>query len=137
LKILLKHHDQYKTLVDRNASSKYVPPNFIHVIQYGILEMILKIILPENHLLQIQKPRRLLLAIVSNCNTDGKDAAKERTSFTTQGLSAAVDLAAICAVVGYFKYGSVEEKWAIVDQSTDYAQTDFKEDDVELSDSED
>src|SRR5260370_14426426 len=120
LKILLKHHDQYETLVDRNASSKYAPPNFICVIHYGILEMILEIILPENHLLQIQKPHHLLLTIVSNCNTNGKDAAKERTSFTTQGLSAAVDLAAICAVVGYFKYSSVEEKWAIVDQSTDY-----------------
>ena len=115
LKILLKHHDQYKTLVDRNASSKYAPPDFIHVIHYGILEMILKIILPENHLLQIQEPCHLLLAIIGNCNMDRKDAAKERGSFTTQGLSAAVDLAAICAIVGYFKYGSVAEKWAIVD----------------------
>ena len=119
LKILLKHHDQYETLVDRNASSKYAPPDFIRVIHYGILEMILEIILPENHLLQIQEPHHLLLTIVGNCNTDRKDAAKERASFTTQGLSATVDLAAICAI-GYFKYGSVAEKWAIVDQSTDY-----------------
>jgi hypothetical protein len=99
--------------------------------------MILEIIIPPNPSLRTMEPRRFILALVSDCKTDGKDAAKDTVTFTKIGPCAVVDLAAICAVVGCFKYGSVEEKWAIVDRSTDYARTDFKEDDVELSDDED
>ena len=77
--------------------------------------MILKLIMPENHWLQDQESCRFLLAIVSDCDTNGKDATKESVTFTTHSLSAIVNLNAICATVGYFKYGSVDEKWVVVD----------------------
>ena len=83
--------------------------------------MILKLIMPETHWLQDRESCCFLLAIVSDCDTSGKDATKELVTFTTNSLPCTiVDLNAICAMVGYFKYGAVDEKWAVVDQSTDW-----------------
>ena len=74
-----------------------------------------ELIMPENHWLQDRESHCFLLAIIGDCNTNGKDATKESVTFTTHGLSAIVNLNAICATVGYFKYGSVDEKWVVVD----------------------
>ena len=67
------------------------PANFSHVIHYGELKMILELIMPENHWLQDQESCHFLLAIVGDCDTNGKDATKESVTFTTHGLSAIVD----------------------------------------------
>ncbi|KAF8325103.1 uncharacterized protein EI90DRAFT_2933090 [Cantharellus anzutake] len=95
----------YEVLADRNAFSKFSATDFVRIIHYGTLEMILEIIIPPNPSLRTMEPRRFILALVSDCKTDGKDAAKDIVTFTKIGPCAIVDLAAICAVVGCFKYG--------------------------------
>jgi hypothetical protein len=55
--------------------------DFMPIIHYGTLEVVLEIITPQNCTLQTKEPHCFLLALVDDCKTDRKDAAKDTVTF--------------------------------------------------------
>lgn len=99
------------------------------ICAYGRLEFILDFVLEASPDLKTQSDRRHLLALITGCETDGRDATKEPVSYTKMNsFMHAIDLAAVGAVIGRLQYGSVSPSWAIVDRSGELARAVFTDD---------
>jgi hypothetical protein len=87
--------------------------------------------LPEDAFLGELSGVTWLLALVTPCNTGGRDAVQEYTTYSTQAASVITDLRSIRAVVGRV-YSRTD--WAIVDRSSALSHAAFEVDDAEDSD---
>ncbi len=68
---------------------------------------------------------RLLLALITPCQTFKKDATKTLVTYTQQLNTVVVDIQTIQNVVGRIQ---VHNHWGIIDRSSDVARTIFVED---------
>jgi hypothetical protein len=89
---------------------------------YGQLQYIIEVTLPSAELPNIPEKRRFLLACVKPCNTKGRDATSEVTTYERTTTDIFIDIQAIGCVVGRVKKGNM---WAFVDRSGDLARTVF------------
>lgn len=69
------------------------------------------------------KGKRVLLAVITPCKTDGKDATKLLTEYSRLQECIVTDLQAIQCVVGRVRRGT--KTWGIIDRSTDEARPEF------------
>jgi len=74
-----------------------------------------------------------LLALVTPCNTQGRDAIREHTTYSTQATSIITDVRSIRAVVGRVHSRT---EWAIIDRSPASSHAAFAVDDIDDSDDE-
>jgi hypothetical protein len=91
---------------------------------YGQLQRILVCELPDDAIFRYLRGKTCLLALVIPCNTDGRDATKEPTTYTTVAAPVITDLCAIKAVVGRVQSRG---KWTVVDRSREIAHAAFAE----------
>ena len=105
-------------------------------VLYGRIEKILECQLPDHPTFGSFRGKLRLLAYITPCKTDGKDASEELTFYTTETAPIITDLATIRAVVGRVLTAggpTPRKHWGIIDRSTALSRTTF-EDDGQLSD---
>jgi hypothetical protein len=108
-------------------------------VLYGRVERILECQLPDHPTFGPFSGKLRLLAYITPCKTDGKDASKELTFYATETAPIITDLATIRAVIGRILTagGPTSRKhWGIIDRSTALSRTTF-EDHEQLSDDDD
>ncbi|KZP04867.1 hypothetical protein FIBSPDRAFT_903954 [Athelia psychrophila] len=100
-----------------------------HKVLYGRLERIVECHLPDHPAFGIFRGTLRLLAHITPCKTDGKDAAKELTFYDATTAPIITDLAAVKAVIGRARTAKTAQTyhWGIVDRSLDRAQLTFED----------
>jgi hypothetical protein len=91
--------------------------------------------LPDDSAFGAFRGKLRLLAHITPCKTDGKDATQELTLYRTETAPIITDLATIRAVIGRVQTTGglgTQKRWGIIDRSTALARTTFE--DEELSD---
>lgn len=73
----------------------------------------------------------MVLALVTPCKTEGRDASLELVSYTTTLAPIVMDILSIKAVVGRIL---TRNAWWIIDRSPDLASTVFETDEAEEDD---
>jgi len=104
----------------------------VTAICYGQLEQIIVCELPDDEFLGELSGKTWLLALVTPCNTRGRDAIRQHTTYSTQTVSIIMDVRSIRAVVGRMR-SHVE--WTIIDRSSAISHMAFAVDDIDNSDS--
>lgn len=66
--------------------------------------------------------RHFLLALITPCKTNGRDATDEVVSYSTVSTKVVVDLQTVTGKIGRVK---TRGKWGLIDQSTGVARTIF------------
>ncbi|KAF8124537.1 hypothetical protein EV363DRAFT_1125229, partial [Boletus edulis] len=84
------------------------------VVQYGRLEKILDFQTGSQNIWRELKATHQLLALITPCKTDGKDASKQIVAYEVTREAVLTDVRNIKAVVGRVKSRG---KWIIVDRS--------------------
>ena len=102
-------------------------------ICYGRLEQIMVCELPTDPFLEELSGTTWLLALVTPCNTQGRHAILEHTTYSTQAASIIMDVRSIRAVVGRVQSRT---EWAIIDRSPASSHAAFAVDDIDDSDDE-
>lgn len=87
--------------------------------------------LPHDPFLKTAAGKTWLFALITPCKTEGRDAAKEHTTYTTELASVIADLRSVQVVVGRVCSRGV---WTLINRSDTFADTSFSGDN---SDSED
>jgi hypothetical protein len=95
----------------------------VTAICYGRLEQIMVCELPVDPFLDELSGTMWLLALVTPCNTNGRDAIHEHTTYTTQTASVITDIRSIRAVVGRVHSRGL---WAIIDRSSEISHAAFE-----------
>ncbi|KAF8342857.1 uncharacterized protein EI90DRAFT_2964679 [Cantharellus anzutake] len=120
---------RYELHADANAHRPRAKEKFVRTVYYGCLKYILQCTIPPNPISKNTEPEIVLLAVVTTCGTQGRDATLELTYFkAVTSYIEIVDLASICAVVGRIRISVVDPQWAIVDCSGSWARTVFTDD---------
>ncbi|KAF8318082.1 uncharacterized protein EI90DRAFT_3021154 [Cantharellus anzutake] len=120
---------RYELHADANVHRPRAKEKFVRTVYYGRLEYILQCTIPPNPISKNTEPEIVLLAVVTTCGTQGRDATLELTYFkAVTSYIEIVDLASICAVVGRIRISVVDPQWAIVDLSGSWARTVFTDD---------
>ncbi|KAH9911718.1 uncharacterized protein B0H18DRAFT_1163387 [Fomitopsis serialis] len=119
----------------KERDSSYVRYEFLdtqsgkRMIYYGQLEQIIVCQLSNDRQLWDQYANQtILLALLTPCQTHGRDATEELTWYTTYLKPRILDIKAIQCVVGRV-YS--RNKWGIIDRSDDQARTLFVDTEVE------
>ena len=102
------------------------------------MEKVVECQLPDDPAFGAFRGKLRLLAHITPCKTDGKDATQELTFYRTETALIVTDLATIRAVIGRVQTRggpSTSRHWGIIDRSTTLAKTNF--DDGDESSSED
>jgi len=94
----------------------------IHTIFYGKLEQILEYEIPDSQFWGILRGKITLLAIITPCVTNGKDATKQLTTYTETTTQIVTDLKTVKCVVGRVLTWN---RWGIIDCSGDSSRTEF------------
>lgn len=105
---------------------------------YGRVEKVMQCQLPDDPVFGQFSGKLRLLAYITPCKTDGKDATKESVFYDTKTAPIITDLATVRAVIGRAKTTnrpSTTKHWGIIDRSNNFAKTNFGED--ESSDEDD
>jgi hypothetical protein len=105
----------------------------VTAICYGRLEQIMVCELPTDPFLEELSGTTWLLALVTPCNTQGRDAIQEHTTYSTQAASIITDIRSIQAVIGRVHSRT---EWAIIDRSPASSHATFAVDDIDDSDDE-
>ncbi|KAF8312374.1 hypothetical protein DL93DRAFT_2149474 [Clavulina sp. PMI_390] len=119
---------RYGKEVDRNAHFRNLPIVLERRTCYGRLEAIIQCNVPSNGSPQLRQPELHLVALVTECITNGADAADGTlvTYTKMQQSSSLIDLNLVESVVGRFQVGdSKNRRWAIIDRSDNLARTIF------------
>jgi hypothetical protein len=103
----------------------------VTAICYGRLEHILVCKLPTDAFLEELSGMTWLLASVTPCNTGGRDAIQELTSYSSQAASVITDVRSIRAVIGRVHSRT---EWTIIDRSSAISHAAFAVDDANDSD---
>ncbi|KAJ7268898.1 hypothetical protein C8J57DRAFT_1435697 [Mycena rebaudengoi] len=96
------------TISVKDHDDSWIPRVF-----YGQLEEILECELPEDHLLGELSGKTCLLAVITPCDTSGKDATEEFTDYTHMTAPIVTDLRTVEAVVGR---AETQGSWVILDR---------------------
>lgn len=94
------------------------------IIGYGQLNAIYEIIIPVARRLNLRTPTLYLLADLTPCNTNGRNAASEAVFYSTTKAPTIINLLLVENVIGRVKRGS---EWGIIDRSSAEARTIFVE----------
>jgi hypothetical protein len=94
----------------------------IRTIFYGRLERIVEYQIPDTKFWGILRGKTRLLAVITPCITNGRDATKCVTTYTDITTQIVTDLQAVECVVGRVK---TRNRWGIVDRSSDSSRTEF------------
>jgi hypothetical protein len=94
----------------------------IRTIFYGRLEQILQYEVPNKKFWGIFRGETRLLAVITPCITNGRDATKDLTTYTDTTTQIVTDLQAVQCVVGRVQ---TRNRWGIVDRSSDSSRTEF------------
>jgi len=89
---------------------------------YGELNYILQCLLGKQKIWKEFRNKTRLLAVITPCNTKGKDATKQLVEYTASTAQIVTDLQAVECVVGRVRRG---KKWGIIDRSGDQVRTEF------------
>ena len=118
-------YHQYVLLVDKNAHSRRLDPEYEEQTFYGQLDFILICSLPASRALGLAEATTYILGLVQTCKTqpEGGDASKQVVSYTKSHPPTFINLNAIRGVVGRVQVGG--KRWGIVDRSGDFARTTF------------
>ena len=73
----------------------------------------------------------MLLAVITPCITQGKDAKKEVTTYTHTSTQVVTDLCTISSVIGHVW---MRNRWGIVDRSEESSRTEFVPSKMEVLD---
>ncbi|EGO28981.1 hypothetical protein SERLADRAFT_432993 [Serpula lacrymans var. lacrymans S7.9] len=106
---------------------------FITATHYGHLEQILVCQLGNDDFWKDLSGRGLLLAVITPCKTEGKDAALEVAVYGGLAAAIATDIRDIKAVVGQVK---TRGRWGIIDRTSGLASVAFTHQDTEGVESE-
>lgn len=108
-------------------------------VLYGRLEKIIECQLPDKPSFGIFRGKLRLLAHITPCKTDGKDATRELTFYREETAPIITDLATVTAVVGRARTARTlnTQHWGIIDRSGPSARPTFEEQDGDKSDEED
>lgn len=108
-------------------------------VMYGRVEKVIECQLPNSQIFGDFRGRLRLLALITPCKTDGRDATKELTFYETETAPIITDLATVRSVVGRVKTtlrpSTVRHHWSIIDRSTALARATFEEQVEEEGDS--
>ncbi|KAJ7756200.1 hypothetical protein B0H16DRAFT_1314957 [Mycena metata] len=88
--------------------------NVIYIVFYGRLEEILVCKLSTNKIWSNLAGKTRLLAVLTPCATEGKDAARTVTFYTRMSQSIVTDLRTVVAVIGR---AETRGEWGIIDRS--------------------
>jgi hypothetical protein len=91
-------------------------------IHYGELQRILECFLDDQEMWEGMKGKRRLLAVITPCKTDGKDATKVVTEYVKLQGTIVTDLQAVQCVVGRARRRNT---WGIIDRGTDSTRPEF------------
>jgi hypothetical protein len=108
-------------------------------VLYGRVEKVIECQLPDDPTFGVFRGKLRLLAHITPCKTDGKDATQELTFYRTETAPIITDLATIRAVIGRVQTTggpSTQQHWGIIDRSSALTRTTFEEGDS-LSDEDD
>ena len=94
----------------------------IHTLFYGRLKQILQYKVPDTKFWGIFHGDTRLLAVITPCITNGRDATKHVTTYTDTTTQIVTDLQAVQCVVGRVQ---TRNMWGIVDRSIDSSRTEF------------
>ena len=94
----------------------------IRTIFYGKLERILEYEIPDSSFWGVLRGKTRLLAVITPCITNGKDATKEVTIYNDTTTQIVTDLQAVECVVGRVQ---TRNAWGIIDRSGDSSRTEF------------
>ena len=98
--------------------------NLIRRIFYGRLDIILECDIPDKRFWGMLRGKKVLLAILKPCSTNGKDATQEVVTYTETTTEIVTDLRAVACVVGRIQ---TRDRWSIIDRSGDLVRTEFIE----------
>ena len=98
--------------------------NLIRQIFYGRLDIILECQIPDKIFWAALRGKKLLLALLTPCSTNGKDATQQVVTYTQITTQVVTDLQAVACVVGRI---GTRNRWGIIDRSGDLARTEFIE----------
>jgi hypothetical protein len=93
-----------------------------HNIHYGKLHRILECVLDGQEIWGEMKGKRQLLAVITPCKTDGKDATKLVAEYTKSQETLVTDLQVVQCVIGRVCRGKI---WGVIDRSMDEARPEF------------
>ncbi|KAF9073419.1 hypothetical protein BDP27DRAFT_1215964, partial [Rhodocollybia butyracea] len=96
----------------------------VNCIYYGQLDKILVLIIPDNEFWLEHCNTMKLLALITPCQTGGKDATKELVQYTETTAQIVTDLQNVFATVGHVK---TQKQYGIIDRSVVSASTTFIE----------
>ena len=94
----------------------------IRTIFYGKLERILEYEIPDSRFWGNLRGKTRLLAVITPCVTNGKDATKQLTMYNDTTTQIVTDLQAVECVVGRVL---TRNGWGIIDRSGDSSRTEF------------
>ena len=94
----------------------------IRTIFYGKLKQILEYKIPDSQFWGILQGKITLLAIITPCVTNGKDATKQLTMYTETTMQIVTNLQTVKCVVGRVL---TQNRWGIIDRSGDSSRTEF------------
>ena len=94
----------------------------IRTIFYGKLERILEYKIQDSKFWGILRGKRRLLAVITPCVTNGKDATNQLTIYNETTTQIVTDLQAVECVVGRVL---TRNGWGIIDRSGDSSRTEF------------
>jgi hypothetical protein len=94
-----------------------------NIIHYGELHLVLDCFLDDQEMWGEMKSKRHLLAVITPCKTDGKDATKVVTEYTKLYKPIVTDLQAVQCVIGRAQRRG--KTWGIIDRSMDETRPEF------------
>jgi hypothetical protein len=104
------------------------------------VEKVIECQLPDDPAFGVFRGKLRLLAHITPCKTDGKDATQELTFYRTETAPIITDLATIQAVIGRVPTRggpSTQRHWGIIDRSGALAKTNFHDEEEDTSDEDD
>ena len=96
--------------------------NLICQIFYGRLDIILECQIPDRRFWDALQGKKVLLALLTPCSTNGRDATEQVVTYTQTTTQVVTDLRAVACVVGRIQ---TRDRWGIIDRSGDLARTEF------------
>ena len=107
-------------------------------VLYGRVEKIIECHLPDDPVFGNFRGKLRLLACITPCKTDGKDASEELTFYYTETAPIITNLATVRAVIGRVQTTggpTSRKRWGVIDRSTALVRPSFE--DAESSDEDD
>jgi hypothetical protein len=112
---------------DKDERYRNRPVEMVWEVAYGRLDYVLSIEFPDDALLDINEPRHLILAHITEARGPMGDATETKVSYQQMGRSFILDVRSVENVVGRVEtFGAIATgEWIIVDRSNALCRTVF------------